>query len=434
MLEKPVKKWQPEVIDTQLSDSEAQEFEAEKPFILRVRDALFEQYSFRYNETRQILEFAPAEENDFIDFEHEHLNSIWIDFQLNKAFHKKEKPPITLLEKILYSRLVPKFNPIRSYFDALRWDGKDHIKTLVETVKVTALDLPDGKTTADYWPLMLRRWLISSAACGIGTGTNQVMLLFIGDQGTYKTTWMNRLCPPEIEKYAFTGHINPTITDNNTADLLAEKFIINLDDQLQSIFGKDFNLIKALITTTSVTNRKAYRRDQKKRIRIASFVGSVNSDRIFQDAQNRRYLTFKIHQIDITKKVDITQVWAQAYHLLKSGEKYWFDSEETAIIDSMNNLFTQVSEEEEWLVRLYRPVPTNDPLAKYPMFSEILSNLNAASGLRLSKYRLEIAMKKLGWENRTAKRIEGINGPRYVYAVYENFVKDSFGRIEVKIA
>jgi predicted P-loop ATPase len=405
-------------------------FEVEKPQIIRVKEAILEKWDFRYNEIRQILEFKATEDENWTDFEHEHLNSLWIDFQLNNDFKGKEKPSDKLLEKLLYSRFITKYNAIKSYFDSLQWDGTDHIGALADTVQITPIVLNLDTALPTLWKPLLKRWLISSIACGVGKSVNQVMLLFVGSQGTYKTTWMNRLCPASLDQYIFTGHINPELTDNTTADFLAEKFIINIDDQLQSLFDRDFNKVKGIITATSITNRKAYRRDIKKRPRIANFCGSVNKEKIFQDIENRRYLTFKIDSIDINKKVDYNQVWAQAFHLFATGERYWFDSGEVAQLNTINNYFALVSQEEEWLTKLYESVKPDEEEAKFVMSSEIVSVLSKVSGLRLSPFKVSLAMKRLEWHDTISKRVGSSKEPRKVYAVLENFTKDSYGNIK----
>lgn len=407
-----------------------EDFEVEKPQIIRVKEAILERWDFRYNEIRQILEFKSKEDSDWSDFEHEHLNSLWIDFQLNNDFKGKEKPSDKLLEKLLYSRFIPKYNALKSYFSNLTWDGEDHISALCETVKISPVALNLETALPTLWKPLFKRWLVSSVACGIGKNINQVMLLFVGSQGTYKTTWMNRLCPPSLEQYIFTGHINPELTDNTTADFLAEKFIVNIDDQLQSLFDRDFNKVKGIITATSVTNRKAYRRDIKKRPRIANFCGSVNKEKIFQDVENRRYLTFKIDTINIQQNINYDQVWAQAFHLFSNGERYWFDSNEVTQLNTINNYFALVSQEEEWLIKLYESVKPEEPEAKFLMGSEIVSVLSKVSGLRLSPFKVSLAMKRLEWHEPISKRVGSAKEPRKVYAVLENFTRDTYGNVK----
>ena len=52
------------------------------------------------------------------------------------------------------------------------------------------------------------------------------------------------------------------------------------------------------------------------------------------------------------------------------------------------------------------------------MPSEILSKLNAFSNMKLSIRKLNMAMEKLGFNNKVSKRIHG--QPRYVHPVIEH--------------
>lgn len=417
--------------DIQITDEQI-EFESEKPLIIRIKDRLEEKFQFRNNALRQVIEFRNnTARSKWQDFEEEDLNTLWIDFQLDKEFRGREKPSKNTLDIMLKSRLVDKFNPIHAYFKALKWDGTDHIAQLADIVhiKPTVIHTKDKKHQIEaLFYSLLKRWLISATSCGLGISQNHVMLLLVGGQGTGKTTFLDKLCPTTINNYLFTGHINPE--DKNTWDLLAEKFIINIDDQLQSIFQKDFHKIKGLITAPSVTNRKAYRRDEKKRPRIANFVGSVNKEKIFEDVENRRYLTFPIVKVDYEKNIDIDQVWAQAYHLLNTGQQPWFNAEETQLINAINAHFSFESPEEEFLAKMYKSLPATDLHGKPAMFNEILSNMSKASGMRLNSNRLTTAMKRLEWNETTSQRING--QPRHCYWVHENFMIDDYGKIKIR--
>lgn len=403
----------------------------EKSQIVKIFEAVTQKFEYRNNSIRQVIEFTPIDKNKWRDFEEEDLNSLWLDFQVNSDFSKK--PSVAILDRLLKSKWIRKYHPMRNFFKNLEWDGKDHITELANSVTCSEILIDfesKKKKISIFWPMLFKRWLISAASCSCGYTQNHVMLLFVGGQGTGKTTFLNNLTPPRLYNYLFTGHIQ-TDLDRQTADLLAEKFIINIDDQLQRIFDKDFDKIKGIISASSVTNRKAYRRDEKKRDRIANFVGSVNKDKIFEDLENRRYLTIPIEKINYTKKINIDQVWAQAYTLYKNGERPWFDSQETELINAINSEFAHVSNEEEFLRKLYDSVDPQEIGARYVMFSEIYANLCKYSKLRLNNNRVQLAIKKLGWSAPVSKRIGGDKTPRYVYAVKEKFELDSYENIRV---
>lgn len=410
-------------------------YSIEKPKLILVKDHIFNTYDFRYNKIRLLLEYKLKNSNEWLDFEEDVINDIWINFQLNcKSLPSKEKPSQKYISTILFSSLVARFNPIQDYFNSLSYDGGSYIAQLIRCIEIEPLKVNDNYTLDYFFPLLFKRWLVACVACSTWHKPNHVLFLLIGGQGTYKTTFLNHLFPESINKYCFSGQIDLDIKNKDTLNYLAEKFIINLDDQLQSLYRKDFNVIKSLITASDITNRKAFRRDDKKRFRIANWCGSIDKDKIFLDEKNRRYLTFKIKKIHLEqfKKIKIDNVWAEAQHLLKNGERFFFDTEEVDYINQINRLFSIETPEEEWLLALFNSADKNDlPAAvSYLMFNEILSIMQRASGLRMEAKLVSIAMKKLDWSEPVSHRIGIDKIPRKVYAVVRKYTEDN-GKISI---
>ena len=51
----------------------------------------------------------------------------------------------------------------------------------------------------------LKKWLVGMVAAWVDpTVVNNVILVLIGEQGSYKTTWFNYLLPPELSQYFYT--------------------------------------------------------------------------------------------------------------------------------------------------------------------------------------------------------------------------------------
>lgn len=383
-----------------------------KHLILEIKDYLELKYEFRRNVLSLEIEYCPVEKKNFKVLDEAKINSIWIDLQLNGF-----KISDTLLIKILNSDLFPEHHPIKDYIERLPiHDGKDHIRQLAETIKIADLRI-DEICLPDLWLPYLKKWLVASVATAIGKGTNHLCLILVGGQGIGKTTWLNRLCPDSMQEFLICSHINPSLTDQNTANFLAEKWFVNIDDQLETIFGKDFNSMKAIITAPFVTNRKAWHRLTRKRRRVCNFMGSVNNPRFLTDIENRRYLVFTTESINIDLKVDMDKVWSQALHLLNTDFSYWFSKDEMQDLNKINDLYRQVSPEEEWLMKLYEPCEPTNPNAKFLMPSEILSKINSWSGMKLSIRKLSLAMEKLGFGKKVSKRIDG--QPRNVYPAIE---------------
>jgi len=51
----------------------------------------------------------------------------------------------------------------------------------------------------------LKKWLVGMVAGWVDPSVvNNVILVLIGEQGSYKTTWFNYLLPPELRQYFYT--------------------------------------------------------------------------------------------------------------------------------------------------------------------------------------------------------------------------------------
>lgn len=384
-----------------------------KHHIIEVKDYLDLKYEFRRNELTLEIEIRPLEKDEFTLLDEAYINSIWIDLQLDGY-----RVADTLLLKILNSKLIKEHNPLKEYFNGLPlYDGqKDYIGELAKTVDIADINV-DGISLRELWRPYLQKWLVASAATALSKGTNHLCLILVGGQGVGKTSWLNKLCPPDMQEFLICSHINPSLTDQNTANFLAEKWFVNIDDQLETIFGKDFNSMKAIITAPFVTNRKTWHKFTRKRKRTCSFMGSVNNPKFLTDTENRRYLVFTADAIDFTHKIDMVKVWAQALHLLDQGFSYWFTQEEIQQLNKINDIYRQVPPEEEYLIKMFEPCEPTNEQAMFLMPSEILSKINAWSGMKLSIRRLSAAMDKLGYGKPISRRIQG--SPRKVYAVIE---------------
>lgn len=314
------------------------------------------------------------------------------------------------LETVIMGSMSEPYHPIADYFDSLpAWKGYDEIAKLAGMVEIK--DLP-GLNLKTKWPEYLKKWLVAAAAqATIKEASNHACLVLIGEQGKGKTTFLEYLCPPELSHLSFTGHIR--IGDKDTDNLLAERFIINIDDQLDNM--GDLKKLKSMFTVNKVVNRKAYAKFQPTRPRVASFVASVNSEEFLTDDANRRYLAFTINDINLNglKSIDQSQLWAQVAHLLKNGFRYWFSKEENVVISNTNEAFRVKTEEEEMLSIYFSSDSNGEPWQQ----TEILNFLASRTNSKLNAKKLTTALKKLGFEKKSARGVGGREYPVYVYMV-----------------
>jgi len=283
------------------------------------------------------------------------------------------------------------------------------------------LELADN-TNKDLIYNIYSRWVVASVNSALGIKHNDVMLILSGSQGIYKTSYLNNLIPAELgkEKYLVTGHIDPALTNQNTANYLCEKFIINIDDQLEVIFGKEYNSMKAIISIDRVTSRRVYAKFDRTRKRIANFVGSVNSNEFLTDNQNRRYFVIEVTGISQNyKNIDMVQFWAEAMAASKKINPFNVYSRE--IYQQINQLsvqYTQSSVEQVLISRMFSAVQTDMYCEELFMTNgEIVLELQKLTTKPISQIKIANELKRLGFQ-RITKYFSELKYSKYGYLLY----------------
>jgi len=398
------------------------------PSIVKIQEYLSENYIFRVNTVNYNMEFRTVGDGEFELFDDKNKSDLLIELKSMGFSRPKED-----LEIILSSSLTEEHNPILHFFDNLPYKGKGFIDKLSEQLIVENLAINiDNMSYKELFKYYFRKWLYACYNCFTGVQKNDVMLILIGAQGKYKTSFLNFLCPAEISEYNYTGHINPVLSDYNTATYLTEKIFINVDDQMETIFGKDYNSMKSIISQDFLPLRKLYKVSHKRRMRIANFCGSVNEPRFLRDSNNRRYLCFLIKDIKPTySNVDIKAVWAEVREELKelNNNFYLFNKKDFANIDTMNELFHSPSEESEAFNSLFEvPNENNENKTSYYLQSyDIMKLLRIHTGNNtLKEYQLSTALRKLKLTTKSVRLSRYNNQPRNVY---ELKLLNEFGNI-----
>lgn len=303
------------------------------------------------------------------------------------------------LTDILFSDFSPKINPILEYFENLpdNLDDTDYILNLANCVKCK---------NPDKWNEYFKKWLIAVVAnvyindfCA-----NHTCLVLTGEQGKFKTTFLELLCPNDLKEYNYTGKLNLDSKDSLT--YLAEYLFINIDDQLKQLHKKDENELKNLITINSVKYRRPYDKLITEYPHLASFCASVNGNEFLTDTSgSRRFLPFEVLNINIdaANKIDINKVYSQAKKLYFNNFRYWFNSQEIEELNKRNEDFNIISIEEELILNFYRdkPISLKESLTpeeiKFLTPSMILVDLEIKTRQKLNKKKLGEALQKLNF-------------------------------------
>lgn len=387
-------------------DQEPEDFTGHST-IKNLEDALKDIAEYRFNVITGMPEIKPKKAKEWEQINDRMLNTIVRRLKYKSIKGASKSTVADLIE----SNFSPEANPIEEYFSSLEnINATGKIDELAQTITLDPDD-PDHHTMFTKY---LTKWLVGSIANAYDKKTcrNHFCFVLTGPQGTFKSTWIKALCPPELQLYYKEGGVDPenkdSILDTTT------NFIFNLDDYFASVTGKKINEFKGFITKNTVKVRMPYGRYPEERPKICSFIGSSNEQEFLHDSTgNRRFLPFQVQSIDLeaAKTIDINKVWAEAYQKWKSGYEYWLTPNDKDELAKHNEQFEVQHKEYELLIQYFRK-PVFDKEAReyeagmWMTNTQILQYLDTMSGLRPSKKKVGEALSKAKFE-RSQKRING---------------------------
>ena len=390
-------------IDAINDDSTDQEIEDEESQISKsklIGNHLSADYDFRYNVITKRIEFKKKADKEFVNITDRDLNSIWLSCVENKIECSKSN-----LKDLLNSNFTIEYDPFRDYFDELPIDkGQiDYIKIFTDCFHL--VNESERKYFEKYFGIFIR----GVVGCAYDSEPNHTCLTFVGQQGKFKTTALNFLCPKSLRnKYLYSGSI---LGDKDSLIRLGTCFLIN-NDEFSTLNRTDIETFKSMLTMKEILVRLPYGHYAETLFRRASFVGSLNKLNFLSDTTgSRRFLIFEIENIDIEKlkQIDMDNVYSQAFSEYKSGQQYYLLQEDNVVIQMNNRRFDQYSLLEELIMMRFK-VPEGDRKKIYltatQIANEVFQNLKRkpteADIRKIGSY-----LSKHGFEQK-GKRINGI--------------------------
>ena len=330
----------------------------------------------------------------------------------------------------LQSDLIPDVHPLREYILSLHpytSDQPDWIDLVASQVRIadSASDSEKGSngsksskgesavetyrtyrtpsTKADaLWRICFKKWFVAMVASWMKDEVvNHQVLVLIGKQGIYKTTWLEHLIPPHLRAYA-CKLANSNDLNKDERLRIAEFGLISLDE-IDSMNNRELNQLKSVITATDINERAAYAYTKERRMRLASFCASGNRRDFLTDITgNRRWLPFEVESIQnpfyTTLPYDL--IYAQAWTLAQDPTfSYWFELDEIDLLEQHNQHFRDESNEEQ-LLDVYFAVPAEGASnTKFLTTAEISERLIYYGNIKrpLSLSRLGVLLSQKGF-------------------------------------
>ena len=292
------------------------------------------------------------------------------------------------ISAVVKSDFSPRYHPFEDYISSLQpWDGEtDHIARLAASVTV--------KGDQEYFARCFKKWLVAFiAAIFDPEEVNHEILVFIGRQGSYKSTWFHYLLPPELRQYFLPKLMSNAGITKDDLFKIAQSGLVCLEE-IDNMKQRDLNQLKAITTMRTINERRSYGEFNEFHRHIASFCATGNNRFFLTDhTGNRRFLTFEVESIVPPQTYDYGYegVYAQAYALWRQGFRYWFDEEENAEINRRNTEFEAPNKEWELINKYYRR-PLQGEECKFLTATDILERINCSVKERLSAIRVGNAL------------------------------------------
>ena len=362
--------------------------------------------SLRFNEITSRVEYEiPADNTDahrFMPVNDRIVNSLWSQMSTITRVNIQD------MYRVIESDYVPVFNPFKAYLNNLCQSVKsvgdrDYIQELAQTVRVKG-----GEQEQMLWHLYLKKWLVGMVASWISDDVvNNVILVLIGEQGAYKTTWFNYLLPPPLKQYFYTKTNANRMSKDDILTLA--QYALVCCEELDTMRPAELNQLKAAVTMPSIDERAAYAHYHEHRKHIASFCGTGNNTQFLSDPTgNRRWLPFEVESIVSPRDhpFHYEGIYSQALALYESGFQYWFTKEEIQELNRHNRQFETPHLERE-LVSLYFRVPKEGENGMFMTSARAIQIIGTGISQKLNPTRVGLSFNELGFQR---VRYHGIRG------------------------
>jgi predicted P-loop ATPase len=212
------------------------------------------------------------------------------------------------------------FHPIKDYLKGLHWDGEQRVDNLL-------IDFFGCKDNV-YSRECIRKMLVASVARIFNPGCKfDLVLVLVGPQGTYKSTFIKKLGGVWFSDTLFS------VQGKEALEQIQGAWLIEMAE-LSAFRKAEIEAVKHFISKQEDMFRPAYARVGEVFPRQCTFWGTTNETDFLNDPTgNRRFLPNNVIKENVTKNVFkdldqiVDQIWAEAVHLYNKGEKLYLSHE-----------------------------------------------------------------------------------------------------------
>jgi len=223
------------------------------------------------------------------------------------------------------------FCPVQTYIDSKAWDGISRFTQFTGQIQCGNPVLAD---------LFWRKWLIQAVAAAYEPKgiANAGMIVLTGVQNVGKTTLIKALASGIDGVFLEGQTLNPA--DKDSVMTAVSHWIVELGE-LDATFRKaEIAQLKAFVTKVSDTLRKPFTRKDSNFPRRTVFAGTVNDFQFLHDLTgNRRFWPIDVDGIVRDATIDYQQLWAEVKTWYQTGEKWYLNQQEVAMLNQYSEQF-----------------------------------------------------------------------------------------------
>ena len=346
-------------------------------------------------------------ERDGVGMEQTDINSLWISAR--RIMNKADYPTF---ERILLSNFIPKYNPLRDFFetnfpqftDITNDDNFD--SPLVDRMCETIIN-----SSPAFTKYFVKKWLVGIIASVYGEPSPLVLVLIGKVLGTGKTEWLRRFLPEALRHYHAESKLD---RDKDDLILLTQKLII-MDDEFSGKSKKEEGKFKMLTSSDIISVREPYGRRNVDLKRLAVLCGTSNPKEVLTDVfENRRIIPIQVDDInkDLYNLIDKTQLFGELYKLYKQGFDWRVISkEDKAYLNSNSHEYEQVSIEGELIMKYFVPSEGSD--SEHMTSSDIKVYIEQKTQQRLNVNNIGKMLSKFGFVQKSVRNAAGQSSKKW---------------------
>lgn len=250
------------------------------------------------------------------------------------AMYCGDVPPMTAVREVLsLAASMPgrEVDPLTGYLSGLRWDGVKRLSGGAAALDEVLPGVPwEDKAEREWASRAVMRACVAAVARAFEPGYQvDSSLVLVGPQGTRKTSWVRWLAGP------WSAALPDILAgDADLFDPCHKAWIVEADEGFAVTRGgsRYGDALKRFLTARSDTWRPKYGRTSRTMARRFVVWGTTNhEDFLANEEGNRRYWPVRITctiPTELLTGYRRDQIWAEAVHLYRAGEKTWMSEVE----------------------------------------------------------------------------------------------------------